>query len=181
LVLLGMFALQGYVSTPSSQGVAPPAWPASTRVARDPARPALVMLAHPHCPCTRASLGELSRLVTRLSGRLDVHVLFVRPKGVQADWESTSLLAQARSIPGAVVELDEGGYEAASFGVRTSGDVVLYGANGQLLFHGGITPSRGHEGDNVGSLRIISLVTTGTTDLAESAVFGCELLNDENR
>ncbi len=180
LVLVGTFAMQHYGSTPSAKDSAPPEWPSSSRIARDAGRPQLVMLAHPHCPCTRASLAELSRLLTTLSGRLGVHVLFVRPKGVEADWESTDLLEQARGIPGAVVELDEGGREAALFGARTSGDAVLYGEDGRLLFHGGITPSRGHQGDNVGSLRITSLVTTGSKDLAESAVFGCELLNDGN-
>src|SRR5688500_18743396 len=68
LVLVGMFAMQSYGSTPSAQDSAPAEWPSSSRIARDARRPQLVMLAHPHCPCTRASLAELSRLLTTLSG-----------------------------------------------------------------------------------------------------------------
>jgi len=176
LVLFGMFALQRHESTPSSQEPAPSQWPSASHVLRAPHRLELVMLAHPYCPCTRASLAELSRLVTRLPDRMGVHVLFIRPEGVEVGWENTDLVARARQIPGAVVDLDEGGREAGLFGVRTSGEALLYGEDGRLLFHGGITPSRGHEGDNVGSQRIVSLVTTGSTDRAESAVFGCGLL-----
>ena len=178
LVLLGMFALQRYKSTPSAQNDAPALWPSESQIHRSAGRPALIMLAHPHCPCTRASLAELSRLVTRLAGRLDVHVLFIRPRGVEADWESSDLLERARQVPGASVELDEAGREAALFGAVTSGDTLLYGENGRLLFHGGITSSRGHEGDNVGSRRIISLVTGESTESAASAVFGCALSSD---
>src|SRR5256885_12910626 len=38
--------------------------------------------------------------------------------------------------------------EAARFGARTSGYVVVYDASGHLVFAGGITGSRGHAGDN---------------------------------
>jgi hypothetical protein len=178
LVLWGMFVLQRYGSTPASLDTAPSRWPAASRVVRAPQRPDLVMLAHPYCPCTRASLAELSRLVTRLPHRMGVHVLFIHPEGVEAGWENTDLVARAREIPGAMVDLDEEGREAGLFGVRTSGEAVLYGEDGRLLFHGGITPSRGHEGDNVGFQRIVSLLTTGGTDRAESAVFGCGLFDD---
>ena len=178
LVLLGMFALQRYKSTPASDDSAPAHWPSDSHILRSSVHPTLLMLAHPHCPCTRASLAELSRLLTTLSGRLDAHVLFIRPEGVDADWESSALLERARQIPGVSVELDLAGREAALFGARTSGDTLLYGADGALLFQGGITSARGHEGDNVGSQRISSLVITGSTDLGQSAVFGCELSND---
>ena len=178
LVLWGMFALERYGSTPASLDAAPLQWPSASRVLRSSRRPELVMLAHPYCPCTRASLAELSRLMTRFSDRMAVHVLFIRPEGVEAGWEETELVARARQLPGAEVELDEGGREAGLFGMRTSGEAVLYGEDGTLMFHGGITPARGHEGDNVGSRRIVSLLTVGSTDRAESAVFGCGLFDD---
>jgi hypothetical protein len=174
-VLLGFFAIQRYATTPSEKTMAPSQWPSGGLIERERDRPTLVLFAHPHCPCTRASLAELSRLMTTLAGRLGAHVLFTRPEGVEDDWESSGLLERARHIPGVLVDVDVGGREAASFGAHTSGEAFLYGADGGLLFHGGITASRGHEGDNVGSGRIISLVTIGSTDLAQSAVFGCEL------
>ena len=64
---------------------------------------------------------------------------------------------------------------ASSFAVATSGGVVLYNARGRLLFKGGITAARGHEGDSFGQERIASLLTTGAADRAAAPVFGCAL------
>ncbi|HLB76837.1 MAG TPA: hypothetical protein VJO72_07370, partial [Candidatus Dormibacteraeota bacterium] len=46
---------------------------------------------------------------------------------------------------------------------------------GRLLFQGGITATRGHEGDSFGQERIASLLTTGAADRADAPVFGCAL------
>src|SRR5688500_6181993 len=82
LALGGMFAIFRYTNTPSTTDVAPAAWPAESRLSRSRERPTLVMFAHPHCPCTRASIAELSKLAARVSDRLAVHVLFMRLSGV---------------------------------------------------------------------------------------------------
>jgi hypothetical protein len=70
---------------------------------------------------------------------------------------------------------DEGGREGSRFAVGTSGGVVLYDTRGRLLFRGGITAARGHEGDSFGQERIASLLTTGAADRADAPVFGCAL------
>jgi len=74
---------------------------------------------------------------------------------------------------------DDGAVEAGRFGIATSGTVALYDRGGKLLFHGGITPARGHEGDSFGRERIVSLLTSGRSDRADAPVFGCALSNDE--
>jgi hypothetical protein len=76
-----------------------------------------------------------------------------------------------------VTQIDDDGSEALLFHANTSGETLLYGKDGRLLFHGGLTPSRGHEGDNLGLTRVVSLVTTGASDKPESAVYGCSLLD----
>jgi hypothetical protein len=177
-VLAGMGVLMRYKNAPGATASAPIQWPAESRLSRSPERPTLIMLAHPHCPCTRASLAELSKLVARLPGRLTVHLLFIRPRGVDVGWEATDLWRRALEIPGAVVKVDDDGREAELFGARTSGDTLVYDPSGHLLFHGGITSSRGHEGDNTGRSRIVSLLTTGAADKSESAVYGCALTSD---
>lgn len=53
-------------------------------------------------------------------------------------------------LPGAGLVWDDGGLEAKRFGATTSGTVLLYDSEGKLLFQGGVTGSRGHEGDNYG-------------------------------
>jgi hypothetical protein len=112
----------------------------------------LVLFAHPHCPCTRASLHELDDLLAETQNRVSVTVVFTIPEGVPADWEQGDLWNSATSIPGLRVIRDQGGKEAHQFDVVGSGHVLLYAPSGKLLFSGGITASRGHEGDNVGPL-----------------------------
>lgn len=172
---VGAKALWNYQTTPGTAAAAQARWPSASRLPRDPSRATLVMVAHPRCACTRASLGELAVLLQRLRGRVSGHVLFVRPKGVPAGWEETDTWRAARGLPGVSVWRDEGGTEAARFGAKTSGQVLLYDRDGRLVFSGGITPIRGHLGDSAGQERIVSLVTTGRTDAATSRVFGCSL------
>jgi hypothetical protein len=55
--------------------------------------------------------------------------------------------------------------------------VVLYNAAGALLFSGGITAARGHEGDNAG--REMVLAHLAANDAGRRApVFGCPLFAD---
>jgi hypothetical protein len=55
-------------------------WPAGAAFAPDPAMATLVLFAHPKCPCTRASIGELNRLMAKCNGRVAVHVVFFNPR-----------------------------------------------------------------------------------------------------
>lgn len=178
----GTFFLWGYESAPGvKSGPAPSAFPAESGIPRDGTRPTLLMFAHPHCPCTRASLAELSRLMTVARGRAAAHVLFIRPKGAGVEWVESDLWASAASIPGVRVVADEGGREAARFGAGTSGLTLLYGADGRLLFSGGVTAARGHEGDNAGRDALAGLLTGEKGEAAETPVFGCQLFDSECR
>jgi len=172
----GFAILWKYKSTPAAEGaLAPEQWPAASAVARGTSRPTLLLFAHPRCTCTRASLAELARMMARFHDRVDASVLFWTPPGAPPDWNATDLWTSAERIPGVSVLRDEGGREASSFAVATSGGVVLYDARGRLLFKGGITAARGHEGDSFGQERIASLLTTGAADRADAPVFGCAL------
>jgi hypothetical protein len=113
-------------------------------------------------------------------GRLTAYVLFLKPEGFSDDWEKTDLWQSARSIPGVTTVVDDDGNEAQHFHSATSGQTMLYDADGRLLFSGGITGSRGHYGDNAGLSAIESLVNTGTAERSESFVFGCPLFNESS-
>src|SRR5258708_3051129 len=58
----GLGWLSSYKATRGADGSAPASWPVETGVAREPGKATLVMLAHPHCPCTRATLAELETI-----------------------------------------------------------------------------------------------------------------------
>jgi len=171
----GVGLLWGYESTPGAAAATPGRWPADSRIEPDADRATLVMLAHPHCPCTRASIGELARLMTQAQGRVTAYVLFVRPRGFSDEWVRSELWASAEAIPGVTPVLDDGGVEAGRFHAATSGQTALYGADGNLLFSGGITSARGHEGDNAGRAAVVSLLTSDGADERGTPVYGCPL------
>jgi hypothetical protein len=62
--------------------------------------------------------------------------------------------------------------------VGTSGAVLLYSSDGKLLFQGGITPARGHQGDSFGRQRILALLDGDAPDRRDAPVFGCALASD---
>lgn len=171
----GIKIIWGYESTPGVAAAAPDRWPADSRIKPATDRPTLVMLAHPHCPCTRASIGELARLMTQAQGRVTAYVLFVKPPDFSDGWEQTDLWASAAAIPGVTVMRDDEGFEAGRFGAATSGQTVLYDAAGKLIFSGGITGARGHAGDNAGRTAVVSLLTADESEQKETPVYGCPL------
>ncbi len=172
---VGIGLLWDYENTPGSAAAAPARWPAGSRLQRSAEGATLVLLAHPHCPCTRASIGELSRLMAQAQGRVTAYVLFVKPPGFAVEWEKTDLWSSASAIPGVNVVRDDEGVEAQRFRAATSGQVALYDGGGRLLFSGGITSARGHAGDNAGRTAIVSLLTTDEPAQRETPVFGCPL------
>jgi hypothetical protein len=52
---------------------------------------------------------------------------------------------------------------------------VLYNSDGQLLFSGGITGARGHEGDNAGEDLVIAGLNGQNVGFQHTPVFGCSL------
>ena len=173
-VAVGLRSLFQYENTPGPVGVLSQVWP-NTQIERATDRPMLVMLAHPRCPCTVASVAELARIMARLQGKIAACVLLVKPNESGPDWEETSLRRSAEAIPGVKVIFDLDGVEARRFGAETSGHTLLFGADGNLLFSGGITASRGHAGDNAGESAIVALVNHQTPALTRTLVFGCSL------
>jgi hypothetical protein len=158
-VAFGMRVLFHYGNTPGRVGTLSQAWPAA-QIERATDRTTLMMLAHSHCSGTAASVGELARIMARLQGRIADYVLFVKPKGAGRDWDDTSLRRSAEAIPGVKVVFNPDGVEARRFGAKTSGRTLLFGADGRLLFSGGITASQGHAGDNAGERAIVALLNT---------------------
>jgi hypothetical protein len=185
----GTFYLKDYENTPGGETASHPAiFPSDSSIERDSELPMLLVFAHPHCPCTRATIRELAKLMTAAEGRLMARVLFIKPSDFSADWTQTDLWENAAAIPGVSVALDDAGSEAAIFGAETSGIALLYDRAGNLLFQGGITASRGHEGDNDGRRSIVDFVTKDTAisgrqqppPRGETFVYGCPLGNRRN-
>jgi hypothetical protein len=169
----GFSVLLAHASQPGAQDEAPARWPVEVLVPRDAGRPTLVMLVHPSCPCTRASVADLERLMASVSSRVSAVVLFALPDGAPEP-ATGALWASVSAIAGVTAIVDPRGAMAARFGARTSGQVVLYGESGDRLFQGGLTPSRGHEGDSAGADAIAALLR-GEASARRTDVYGCAL------
>jgi hypothetical protein len=178
-VFAGSTALVRYKNAPGAQVEPATRWPAQSTVARVPGRAMLVLAAHPHCPCTRATLTELDRLLVRAAGRLQAVVLFVKPQGASDGWEDTDLWRRVARMPAAKPVLDVDGVEAHRFRALTSGQTLVYDEDGSLLFSGGITAARGHEGDSAGRGLILAALGGARLEHARAPVFGCALDSPE--
>jgi hypothetical protein len=173
----GLYWLMEYDNTPGARADAPASWPAESALTRDAAVPTLVMLAHPRCDCTRASLGELEELLARVKVKPRTFVVFIKPGGAGSGWEQSGTWERATRIDGVTVVRDDDGAEARRFGVHTSGQTLLYDARGQLLYSGGTTGSRGKPGDNAGRADLVALVDGAQRPRATRPVFGCPLFS----
>jgi hypothetical protein len=171
----GMLVLGAQASRPGDSGAAPARWPSGSRIPLDDRVPTLLIFLHPRCPCSRASLAELASLSSRSGDRVSVRAVLLRPEraGGSEDW--SEIEADLSDWPRLTIWLDPGGEEARRFGVATSGHVLLYDPGGRRLFSGGITPARGHRGDNRGRDTVLERILGMAGDPTESPVFGCPL------
>lgn len=168
-VLLGFGALESH-----SLGVgAPPRPPAQVADARATGR--LLVFLHPRCPCSRATVVELDRIAQRAGERVSIRAFVLADPAIGEAGPGASTWDRVAAIPGAAVEADPGGARAREFGVETSGTVLLYGAGGELLFDGGITAARGHEGANGSTAALLERIELGRGGRVSTPVFGCAL------
>ncbi len=172
--------LARYSETPGRSDSAPVDWPANSQLARHGHLPTLVIFAHPRCPCTRATIGELALIMAACPDKLQAYVLFSKPADAAADWEQTDLWRSAEAIPGVEVMVDPEDVEARRFHASTSGQAMLFDPAGKLLFSGGITKARGHSGDNLGRDAIVERIRGQTMELARTPVFGCPIFHEDN-
>lgn len=180
VVCAGSLLMAQYSLTAGDAGAPPRQWPQTCPVPGEPGMCRLVMFIHPHCPCSRATLGELERLMARSQGLLTAQVWFIQPEGFTEEWARTDLWSAARVIPGVMVYVDHSGSQARLFHAMTSGQTLVYDAGGRLVYQGGITLARGHAGDNPGREAIEAFLKTKTVVSASSPVFGCALSRDNS-
>lgn len=134
--------------------------------------PQVLVFAHPKCPCTAATLEQLSQLT--FPSEVGLTVVFFVPDQADASWRDTTNVRLAQQIPRATIQFDPEGELSRSVGVKTSGHCLAVRADGTVGFSGGITISRGHRGPNQGASDLTHCFqrSSGT---AEYPVYGCAL------
>lgn len=167
-------AIRQFESTPGLAAIAPPSWPTGSSIPRPDGAWTLIMLVHPHCSCSRASITELEAVLEKAPRSVRPFVLVYRPHEFPEGWEQTDVYRSARRLRRTNVVLDEDGREAKLFGGFTSGQTFLYDGDGRLRFEGGITLLRGHAGLNSGRADIIQIANT-QSGKGKHPVFGCAI------
>jgi hypothetical protein len=154
-------------------------WPADSALQRVENRPSLVLFLHPKCPCSRASLKELERLLTATANANapvpNLIVVATVPPSAPQSWWDTSTVAQSRALARAHIFIDRGGREAARFGATTSGMLMYFDKSGTRRYAGGITIARGHEGQSAGADALAALFRGETAEMNALPAFGCRL------
>ena len=171
----GFWSLWGYETAAGNVRAPAATLPADATLKPAAELPTLTMAVHPDCPCSRASIAELTQLMTYAHGRLNVDILFAEPVGIAQDPATTDLWSSAKAIPGVHPIRDPGGIRCKALHATISGQVFLYDAAGHLQFTGGITGSRGHEGENEGLDSVEAYLDTGHATHATTPVYGCLL------
>ena len=179
VVIAGLLFLCDYHTRPGRVGTPAVRWPVGSRIRPDADRATLVMVAHPLCPCTAASVEELARIMAQGKDQVSAYVLAYTPQPAPPGWEQRDLRGRIATIPGVCFLEDIDGREATLFEGLTSGQVSLYDRDGRLRFLGGITPARGHEGHNDGQDAVVALISGGRPDRTTTPIFGCPLFDDD--
>ena len=182
IVLSGLVVLLNYEARPGVDTTPPPWWPDESQLQQASTGATVLMFAHPHCPCTRASFNELQQVVSLCSDLAEFQLVAYHPATANDEWKESALLKKADIVPQISTNWDRDGVEAKRFRVRTSGHVVAYAADGNLLFSGGITASRGHEGANRGRAQLTACLRSDvylTSRLRSPSypVYGCSLVD----
>ncbi|HZW06526.1 MAG TPA: hypothetical protein VFF65_05335 [Phycisphaerales bacterium] len=174
-------ALHLWSRQPGGSDSPPAVMPQSLHHYQTPGRPTLLVALHPRCPCSRATVANLQRALRAPDRRCTVVAFIYAPRGEV--WTDTDLVARLSSLPDLQKVIDPEGAAAASLGMHTSGHVVAYNDAGVLAFTGGVTPSRGEEGDCPSLDALIGAITpsgdpaTSQSGFAGASVFGCPLCN----
>ncbi|HUR27368.1 MAG TPA: hypothetical protein VM509_04225 [Planctomycetota bacterium] len=180
VLIVGISALVRYQGQTGIAASPPASWPDDTALARERDCPTLLVFAHPECPCTRATVGELDRIVARCGEKLRVAVVMLSLPELDDARDHGALREAIERIPGVEILPDRDGAIARRFGVATSGQTLLYAPDGRLVFQGGITAARGHSGDNAGAASIVANVLGRSPGSASAPVYGCCLFRSRD-
>jgi hypothetical protein len=133
-----------------------------------------VMVVHPDCPCTRASLSALREIVARYNERVEFRIVMVSetPRLDSPNFEA------ACKIPEAAVSWITPQRADELYDSYTSGQAFILDRNGDVAFSGGITPGRGTDKPEF-ALQLFESVLAGKPVRKSSPVYGCELQTEE--
>src|SRR5688572_5493109 len=99
----GIAILTSHSRTPGREGSPSGSWPAGLNIRHTPGLATLLVFLHSECPCSRASVAELARVLAKNGRPVQVMACVARWKG---DPAGGSLWDAAERIPGVKVVAD---------------------------------------------------------------------------
>src|SRR5688572_13274806 len=120
----GMKWMSDYSLTPGEAGAPAATWPAGA-TGRGDGRHTLVVGLHPECPCSRATLAELDRVLLEAGDALEALVIF-DDTNPAAPARNSALYRQATQLPRTRVTCVTTVSELQRFDFRSSGETRLY-------------------------------------------------------
>ena len=179
--LYGIYFSINYSSTPGESSKWSEPWPEQSQLKFEPDKFNFVVFLHPECDCSKATLNQIEEIV-KDAGSEKIHYLavFLLPEKMRIAWGESDLLKRTRGIKNLQIYIDDQ-KEFQRFGVKTSGQTLIFGPSKDLLFSGGLTVARGHIGVSMGQDFVLSLFKG--RDLAKNKidkkinltpVFGCQ-------
>ena len=172
----GLVAFTVYDTRSGRTPSAPAIWPVE-QLGEHPGVPVAVAFIHPQCPCTRATLHELSELSRERTWHLHLVVRMPTEKRNDSDWQLSR--DWIRKLQPDQITSDSGGILTQSLGAYTSGTIYGYDNQGYLGFAGGLTLSRGHRGWTSSHDALLAVVAPNQSrdvnSLQQTPIFGCEL------
>ena len=176
LIIGGTLAITAYSNTPGVRPETVACWPETSTLTRSEDSPTVVLFLHPKCPCSVSTLREMERALSGNSDQVEVQIGLFCPPNEPDEWTKTSLSKFAEHLKPGSTFIDRSAVEARRFGVLTSGHVLVFSASGKILFSGGVTAAKGHDGENRGGLALRSLCRGDDLPLIEQPVFGCPII-----
>ena len=185
-IVAGTWCLTDYANRPGRQGEIAETfsleWAASEWSLDqdfDDKKCTLVLFYHPHCPCTKATARCLQRLFTRFDDRPNFVAVAYCPDIEDDVWIESTLTSSLRELGPSHIVIDRDGRCCRRFGVFTSGHAIIYDVGGSLVFSGGITPGRGHEGHSSAASDLVAKVNGRSGEVNHWPVYGCTIVDSE--
>lgn len=176
-VAAGLVGMMRFEFTPGEGALGAAKAPAALADQQDN-RLTLLMFVHAECPCSAASVEELSQLMAQVGDRLHATVLVGGDQAQSGQWRQSTTWRSAERIAGVQVRVDVEGRLATQLNAHTSGQIYLFDPLGRALFKGGITGSRGHAGDNDNLDALLAVIrnpSVAAGAVIQRPVFGCAL------
>ena len=172
----GLYFLYQYQNKNGELGTSSSHWIESSNIHFEENKNNVLMFLHPYCPCSRASLNELAKILSHKIKPSTVKIILAKPESKDSNWVYESPLYKITKELNFQSLIDKNSHESKLFEAKTSGLVLIFNKDKKLMFRGGITDSRGHEGDNKGAQKALTILQSiSSQSLEEFFVFGCEI------